>query len=474
MFRLLHRQSSSRVLFVSAASLPLAALALAAPLPAGAAAIDTSGLQTQPAPSFAPLIALVRPAVVSIKVTMVNAPADAGNGPDSGPGDDTGPIEAQGSGFFVSADGFIVTNNHVVQNATEVTVVRDDGSTLPAHVVASDAGTDLAVIKVNAAGDYPFVKFGLERPRVGDWVVAIGNPFGLGGSATAGIVSAEGRTLGDGPYDRFLQIDAPINRGNSGGPTFNVHGEVVGINTAIYSPSGGSVGIGFAIPASIAEGIVGTLERGGVVARGFLGVGIQPIDAAMADALGLKSSGGALVASVIPDSPAAKAGLEPGDVIEKLGGAPVKDPSDLTMRVGQEQPGAQVEITYLRAGAEKTATVTLAPQAAENGKEAPKGDAKKAPAEKPSNALGIEVAPASDVPGAGRQGVVILGVESGGAAASAGLTNGDIVLEVAGKPVNTAQEIRDGISEALKSGRRTILFRVHTPQGDRFVAVAIG
>ena len=189
----------------------------------------------------------------------------------------------EGSGFFVSADGYIVTNNHVVDHAKTVTVTTQDGKTLNAKVIGTDPKTDLALIKVNEAGDYPFVAFSKEMPRIGDWVVAIGNPYGLGGTVTAGIVSAEGRDIGDGPYDRFIQIDAPINRGNSGGPTFNMKGEVVGVNTAIYSPSGGSVGIGFAIPSTTVDSVIGALEHGGVVPRGYLGVNIQPVTADMAD-----------------------------------------------------------------------------------------------------------------------------------------------------------------------------------------------
>ena len=198
----------------------------------------------------------------------------------------------EGSGFFVSADGYIVTNNHVVDHAKTVTVTTQDGKTLDAKVVGTDPKTDLALIKVNEAGDYPFVAFSKEQPRIGDWVVAIGNPYGLGGTVTAGIISAEGRDIGDGPYDRFLQIDAPINRGNSGGPTFNMKGEVVGVNTAIYSPSGGSVGIGFAIPSTTADSVIGALEHGGVVPRGYLGVNIQPVTTEMAESMGLKSAGG--------------------------------------------------------------------------------------------------------------------------------------------------------------------------------------
>ena len=261
-------------------------------------------------PSFAPLIDRVKGAVVSVKVKIVESSATSSDVPvqwDNLPpeiqqflkrfGQHNGRpnqnqnqnpqsvMTGEGSGFFVSADGFIVTNNHVVEHAKTVTVTMLDGKTLDAKVVATDPKTDLAVIKVSEPGDYPFVTFASEKPRIGDWVVAIGNPYGLGGTVTAGILSADGRDIGDGPYDRFLQIDAPINRGNSGGPTFNMQGQVVGVNTAIYSPSGGSVGIGFAIPAQTAETVVDALEHGGVVSRGYLGVNIQPVTPAIADIL---------------------------------------------------------------------------------------------------------------------------------------------------------------------------------------------
>ena len=268
----------------------------------------------------------------------------------------------EGSGFFVSADGYIVTNNHVVDHAKTVTVTTQDGKTLDAKVVGTDPKTDLALIKVNESGDYPFVAFSKEQPRIGDWVVAIGNPYGLGGTVTAGIISAEGRDIGDGPYDRFLQIDAPINRGNSGGPTFNMKGEVVGVNTAIYSPSGGSVGIGFAIPATTVDSVIGALEHGGIVPRGYLGVNIQPVTPEMAESLGMKTAKGAIVAEAMPGTPAAEAGLKAGDVITKLNGQVVEDASDLTRRIGSFKPSDKVELTYLRNGDEKTAQITLADQ----------------------------------------------------------------------------------------------------------------
>ena len=342
-------------------------------------------------PSFAPLIARVKPAVVSIKVKIVNAAAGENDlqgqmeglppeiqkffrrfGGQGGAFPRVPPqhMIGEGSGFFISSDGYIVTNRHVVQNAKTVTVTTDAGKTLEAKVVGTDPKTDLALVKVDQAGDYPFVTLAKQMPRVGDWVVAIGNPFGLGGTVTAGIISAEGRNIGDGPYDRFLQIDAPINKGNSGGPTFNLKGEVVGVNTAIYSPSGGSVGVGFAIPSTTVDSVVDALEHGGVVKRGFLGVEIQAVSQDMAESVGLKTASGAIVDQVTPGTPAAEAGLKPGDVITKVDGQPVKDASDLTIRIGSFKPGDKVQLTYLRDGADKTVDVKLASTANEKVAEA--------------------------------------------------------------------------------------------------------
>src|SRR5215210_222167 len=298
---------------------------------------------TQQMPSFADVVEKVKPAVVSVRV-KANMVADRGDGgddaeafglPDIPPGSpmerffrrfrdgQAGPgfqfrqgprrnAEAQGSGFFISADGYVVTNNHVVDHASEVQVTMDDGRTLDAKVVGTDSKTDLAVLKVKEGGNFPYVPFAAKAPRVGDWVVAIGNPFGLGGTVTAGIVSARGRDIGAGPYDDFLQIDAPVNKGNSGGPTFNTEGSVIGVNTAIFSPSGGSVGIAFAIPAETVKTVVAQLKDKGSVTRGWIGVQIQPVTPEIADSLGLKKPWGALVAEPQKDGPAVKAGIQSG------------------------------------------------------------------------------------------------------------------------------------------------------------------
>jgi len=479
------------------ASVAVAALAAAGAFAEGAltsshsahaAAVMTSDLNAQGAPSFATLIERVKPAVVSVKVKIANASSEdngvqmdnlppeiqqflkrfgGAGGMNGGMQQKSQPMIGEGSGFFVSADGYIVTNNHVVENAKTVSVTMDNGKTLDAKVVGADPKTDVAVIKVNEPGDYPFVSFAKEMPRIGDWVVAIGNPYGLGGTVTAGIVSAEGRDIGDGPYDRFLQIDAPINRGNSGGPTFNMQGQVVGMNTAIYSPSGGSVGIGFAIPASTVSTVEAALEHGGSIARGYLGVEIQPVSQDIAENLGLKSAAGAIVDKVMPGTPAAEAGLKTGDVITKLNGKDIAEASDLTLQVGMLKPGEKVQLTYMRDGAEKTADATLAPQKAEKTASADESGTN----DKAAPALGIQLAPASEVAGSGDKGVAIVGVDPNGAAAEQGLATGQVILDVGGKPVSTPQEVKSEVANAKSQGKKSVLMRIHTAEGDRFVAV---
>ena len=454
--------------------------------PANAAAVVTADLRGGSAPSFANVVERVKPAVVSVQVTMEDASARADGvasrldnippqlrdffKPFGAPNGDfaeqgrSRPMIGQGSGFFISADGYIVTNNHVVEHARTVTVTTDDGKTLDAKVIGTDPKTDLALLKVTEKGDYPFVAFAKAEPRVGDWVVAIGNPFGLGGTVTAGIVSAEGRDIGNGPYDQFIQIDAPINRGNSGGPTFNLNGEVVGVNTAIYSPSGGSVGLGFAIPSTTAEGVVSSLEHGGFVSRGYLGVMVQPVSQDIADSLGLKTSQGALVDQARPGTPAALAGLKSGDVITELNGEPIKDAADLTRHVGSLKPGDKVTISFLRDGARKTASLTLGGQKDERAAMGDNGQAETA------LKLGLQLAPASQVAGAGDEGVAIVNVDPDGVAASKGLSEGDVILNVSGKSMSRPSEVKSEIAAANRDGKKAVLMRVKTAQGERFVA----
>lgn len=462
-------------------------------LPANAAQVVTSDLNANAMPSFSKVVDRVKPAVVSVKVKMeggVSQASDMSGQLDSLPpeiqqffkrrgqgdfgqrgegqrGAPRGGAMAQGSGFFVSADGYVVTNNHVVQNAKEVSVTREDGTELSARVIGTDPKTDLALLKVNEKGDYPFVSMAKDAPATGDWVVAIGNPFGLGGTVTAGIVSAHGRDIGSGPYDDYLQIDAPINKGNSGGPTFNLKGEVVGVNTAIYSPSGGSVGLAFAIPARTVTSVVDQLQNGGKVERAFLGVRIQPVTKDIAESLGMKEAAGAIVDSAEAGTPAAKADLKSGDVIVKVDGTAIKDARDLTRRIGALRPGETVKLGYLRDGREQTASVTLTGQ--QDGRQA-KADLK---AGAGKSVLGVQLAPAKDVNGAGDKGVAIVGIDPNGQAAAKGLSEGDVILEVGGKAVDTAQAVKGGLDQARQDGRKAVLLKVRTAEGSRFVAIGL-
>src|SRR5580693_4997583 len=329
---------------------------------------------------FADIVEKVKPAVISVRV-KIDRPADQGLNTDDGdlPFPPGSPFErffkrfgapngvppggrqiitGQGSGFFITADGYAVTNNHVVQNAENVQVTTDDGKTFTAKVIGADPRTDLALIKIDG-NSIPYVKLADTAPRVGDWVLAVGNPFGLGGTVTAGIVSARGRDIGAGPYDDFVQIDAPVNKGNSGGPTFDVDGNVIGVNTAIFSPSGGSVGIAFAIPAETVKSVVAQLRDKGSVTRGWIGVQIQPVTPDIADSMGLKQATGALVAEPQAGSPAAKAGIQSGDVITSVDGNQIHDARELARRIGTMAPGATVKLGVIHQGQEKTVTLTL-------------------------------------------------------------------------------------------------------------------
>ena len=483
---LVSRESRNRVL----ASVALASLAAGGALgwsatyyshPAEAGPVVTSDLPGQTMPSFATLIERVKPAVVSVKVKIVqdngsgqlnNLPPEVqrflhqfGERNGASPNAPHSVMMGLGSGFFISADGYVVTNNHVVKEASSVTVTMDDGKVLDAKVIGTDPKTDLALLKVDQAGDYPYVSLSAQEPRIGDWVVAIGDPYGLGGTVTAGIISAEGRDIGDGPYDRFLQIDAPINKGNSGGPTFNLQGQVVGVNTAIFSPSGGSVGIGFAIPATTVSKVVAALEHGGVVERGMLGVQVQSVGPDIAESLGMKSAQGAIVAAVTTDSPAAKAGLKQGDVVTKVNGEAIKDAGDLTRRIGELKPGAGITLSFVRDGSERTAQVTLAAQPTEKSANTEaKPDAQARP-------LGLELAPGSQTAKSGEKGVRIVNVDPNGAAAAKGVKSGDIILDVAGTPVSTPEQVVSEIARSQQEHAKAILMRIQTADGaDRFVA----
>jgi serine protease Do len=477
----LRRRLLAGVAVLSALGVAVPLIADLKPTPAFA---ETQGM-VQSMPSFADIVEKVRPAVVSVKVKVESA-ADTGEDgggmmiPDLPPGHPLekffkqfregrgghkgGPKQfglSQGSGFFISADGYAVTNNHVIENAVTVTLTTDDGKTLDAKIIGRDPKTDLALLKTEQSGNFPFVPLASSAPRVGDWVVAVGNPFGLGGTVTAGIVSARGRDIGSGPYDDYIQIDAPVNRGNSGGPTFNLKGEVVGVNTAIYSPSGGSVGIAFAIPSETVASVISALKEGGSVARGYLGVQIQPVTPELADSLGLKEPKGALIAETQPGTPAADAGLKPGDTIIAVNGEAMATPRDVTRHVSQIKPGESAKITYLRAGKEQIATIKLVALPETKTAVADPALAKASPA------FGLALAPSKD-----GNGVIVTDVDPNGVGAEKGIGKGDIILEISGKQVVKPSDVRAAIDEARKEGRKAVVLRLKGEDGMRFVALA--
>jgi serine protease Do len=443
---------------------------------------------------FADIVQRVKPSVISVKVTMKEKAADVsdrGDGSDlSGPPMERffrqfggpegtppgmrdhhgghGVMMGQGSGFFISPDGYAVTNNHVVDGADKVEVTTDDGKTYAAKVIGTDARTDLALIKVEGGADFPYAKLAAGKPRIGDWVLAVGNPFGLGGTVTAGIVSASGRDIGNGPYDDFIQIDAPVNKGNSGGPAFNMQGEVVGVNTAIYSPSGGSVGIAFSIPAPTVKNVVAQLKDSGTVTRGWIGVQIQPVSQDIADNLGMKKAEGAMVLEPQANGPAAKAGIESGDVITSVNGEAVKDPRELARSIGALAPGASVKLNVLHKGKDEAVNLTLGQLPATQEANAGPDHGADVPR------LGLTVAPASSVAGAGKSGVVVTGVDPNSNAATRGVKQGDVILEVAGKSVANPGDISEAVKTAHADNKNSVLMRVRSANGSHYVAIPLG
>ncbi len=463
--------------------------------------------------SFAPLVKKVAPAVVNISVTQKAEPAQKmaeEQGENPVPGFPNSPFDeflrkffeqqnpngerhafpeapggqarriALGSGFIIDPSGYVVTNNHVVGDAAKVEVILHDGSKYTAKIVGRDAKTDLAVLKVKADKPLPYVSFGDSgSAQVGDWVMAVGNPFGLGGTVTTGIVSARGRDIHSGPFDDFLQIDAPINRGNSGGPTFNLEGQVIGINTAIYSPNGGSVGIGFAIPSNVAKPIVAQLEEHGKINRGWLGVQIQEVTPAIAASLGLKGDEGALVAMVSPDSPAAKAGLKQGDVILSFNDAEVGKLRDLPRIVASTAPDTAAKMTVWRNGQKTQLEAKVGELSAhEQVASADQGQEEAQPAK--AEALGMHFAPltsqvrrelhiAKEV-----RGVVVTQVDNGSVADDIGLTRGDIVVAIDQQPVSSPQEAADKLREIAKSPKKDALLLLNRHGVTQYVGVSLG
>jgi serine protease Do len=380
-------------------------------------------------------------------------------------------VTGQGSGFFITADGYAVTNNHVVDKASTVEITTDDGKTYSAKVLGTDSRTDIALIKVEGRNDFPYVKLADKAPRIGDWVLAVGNPFGLDGTVTAGIVSARGRDIGAGPYDDFIQIDAPVNKGNSGGPTFDMDGNVIGVNTAIFSPSGGSVGIAFDIPAETVKSVVAQLKDKGVVSRGWIGVQIQPVTADIAESLGMKGAEGALVTEPQAGSPAAKAGVISGDVITAVNGHAVKYAHDLAKQIGAMASGSTVKLTVWRKGEEKSISVALGELPKEREARATTQDSDATGTDTPK--LGLMLAPAGQVAGSGSEGVVVTEVDPNGLASQHGFKTGDVILDVGGKTVATPADVRNAINDAKKNGKRTVLMRLKSDDATKFVAIPI-
>jgi serine protease Do len=369
---------------------------------------------------------------------------------------------AVGSGFIISGDGYAVTNNHVVKDANEVNVKLTGGTEYRAKVIGTDPKTDLALIKIEGDKPFQYVSFARGESRVGDWVMAVGNPFGLSGTVTTGIVSARGRDIGTSAYDDFLQIDASINKGNSGGPAFNLNGEVIGVNTAIYSPSGGSVGIGFAIPASTTLDVIKSLRENGSVTRGWLGVQIQPVTRELADGLGLADAKGAIISDITENSPAETAGFKAGDTILKADGQDIADSRDMAKKVARIAPGKDVSFEIIRNGKPMTVTAKLAKMPTDQQAMAPK--ASKA---EPSSMtdLGLRLGPADD--GAG---VKILEVDPDGIAAKEGLKAGDVIMEVAGKEVSAPDDVKSALSQV---DRPRVMMLVRSGEGNRILTLPL-
>jgi serine protease Do len=489
------RKLRSRALVGTAIALALGAgfIAEGVILPQGTAYADPVRVEGAAPASFADIVDKVRPAVVSVRVKSLRSDASASSDDDGMPGFDFppgSPMEkffkqfrqgprgvqpkaqpslALGSGFFISDDGYVVTNNHVIDKEQSVTVITDDGTEYTAKVVGKDDKTDLALLKVDAKDvKFTYVKLADKESRVGDWVVAVGNPFGLGGTVTAGIVSARGREIGAGPYDDFIQIDAPVNRGNSGGPTFNTNGEVIGVNTAIFSPSGGSVGIAFDIPASTVKQVIGDLREHGAVVRGWLGVQIQPISKEIADSIKLDGTKGALIAEPQKNGPAIAAGLKAGDAITAVDGNPVKDPRDLAAKIAAYAPGTTVKVTYWRDGASHDIEVKLGKLPSDEQLASNQDDDSGAAQPSALDDFGLALGPSDDQKG----GVVVTEVDPNGQAAERGLQPGDVILSVGDAPVKAPSDIEKKVAAAKADGSKAVLLRVQSGDQTRFVALS--
>jgi len=427
-------------------------------------------------PGFADLVELVEPSVVTVEVTKLAMPQSSGFNGDprseeffkrffgpGGQGSQQRQSQGVGSGFIIDSDGYIVTNNHVIDRGKELVVIMDDGTELDAKLIGADKRTDLALLKVEGE-DFTYVALADEKPAVGEWVVAVGNPFGLGGTVTAGIVSSLGRNIGAGPYDDFIQIDAPVNRGNSGGPTFNTKGEVIGVNSMIFSPSGGNVGIAFAIPASTVKEVIAELKDDGSVTRGWLGVQIQPVTRDIADSLGVEATNGALVADPQDDGPAEKAGILAGDIITAVNGKAIKGPRELARIIAGYDPGASIDVTLLREGKEKVISLELGTLGSVEARRPNRDEDMHEPAS--LAALGFAIGPND-----GGGGVLVTDVDANSEAGEKGIRAGDVIVSVGGESVDSVKSVESRIAAARKDGRKAVLLQVENDRGTRFVAL---
>ncbi|HEX4891240.1 MAG TPA: DegQ family serine endoprotease [Alphaproteobacteria bacterium] len=468
----------------------------------GAALIASGAATARVAPdSFAELSARLSPAVVNVATSQTVAGPDMNEMPQFPPGSpfedlfkdffdqqrekgQARKVSSLGSGFIIDPSGIVVTNNHVIGKADEISVNLSDGTQLPAKVIGRDLKTDLAVLKVESKQPLPYVKFGpSSEMRVGDWVLAIGNPFGLGGSVSAGIISAQNRNINSGPYDSFLQTDAAINRGNSGGPLFNMDGNVIGVNTAIISPSGGSIGIGFAIPSDIVSNVVAQLQQFGETRRGWLGVRIQSVTEELAESFGLLKPQGALIAEVTPEGPAAVAGIKAGDVIIRFNGQAVPEMSDLPRIVAETAVGKEVDVVVWRDGKEKNFRVRLGRleefEKAASGEEPGSAQTDDQPSGTEVTDLGLMLAPLSATlreqfeVNADVNGVAVVATADNGPAREKGIRPGDIIVEVAQQEVRTPQEVKDKVAAAKKAGKKSVLLLLYRGGDLRFVAVKL-
>ncbi len=397
------------------------------------------------------------------------------NMPKGGKQAEERPMQGQGSGFVISTDGYVVTNNHVIEGANKIQVSFDDREKLDVELIGTDPRTDLALLKIQSSKTFPAVKFADKPARVGDWALAVGNPFGLGGTVTAGIVSALARDINPGPYE-FIQIDAAVNKGNSGGPTFNLNGEVMGVNTAIYSPSGGNVGIAFAVPAKTAMDVVEQLKKSGSVSRGWLGVKIQNVDEDTSAALGLPDQKGALISEVTPDGPAQGAGLKAQDTILSVNAAAVNDSKDLARKIADLRPDSSVDLKVWRGGSAQDMTVKLGkfPGSAEeiakleNG-QAPGNDDSQAPAGVEVEKLGLRL---DSKPTGG--GVAIADVASNSDAAEKGIKPGDVILQVDGTEVTSAADVISSVNKVHGNGKKAVLLYIKSADQKRVVGIKFG